>query len=258
MKNIELLSICQDYFNRFINGNELVKRLENMDKTNMNDAELLEVNKMVEDIKRILAETPNEIDELVIREQEDKKKITEIISKIPDDIEGFSEIVKNNKDNNKEKDSKERWFKISDYINNNVYFNKLFSSLTDYELLELIADKIKLRVPPEMNQDKFERLVKAGIEKDEREWLWRLAFSYEDMDINFDSIVDYYISVNDGYYLAELISAIGENLNIDSIIDKINNPDLIKDLEKRKYVIDTYFSDEQKNKLLSKLEKQDE
>ena len=254
MKNIELLSICQDYFNRFINGNELVKRLENMDKTNMNDAELLEVNKMVEDIKRILAETPNEIDELVIREQEDKKKITEIINKIPDDIEGLSEKVKNNNDENKEKDSKERWFKISDYINNNDYFEKLFSSLDDYELLELIADKIKLRVPPEMNQDKFERLVKAGIEKDEREWLWRLAFSYEDMDINFDSIVDYYIKVNDGYYLAELISVIGDSLNIDSLIDKINNPDLIKDLEKRKYVIDTYFSVEQKNKLLNKLE----
>jgi len=255
MYKMELLSICQDYFNRFINGNELVKRLESIDKTNMNDSDIKYVNKMVKDIKRILAENPNEIDELVIREQEDKKKITEIINKIPDNIEGLSEKVKNNNDDNKEKDSKERWFKVSDYISNNDYFEKLFNSLNDYELLELIADKIKLRVPPEMNQDKFERLVKAGIEKDEREWLWRLAFSYEDMDINFDSIVDYYIKVNDGYYLAELISAIGDSLNIDSIIDKINNPDLIKDLEKREYVIDTYFSDEQKNKLLNKLEK---
>ena len=255
MYKMELLSICQDYFNRFINGNELVKRLESIDKTNMNDSDIKCVNKMVEDIKRILAENLNEIDELVIREQEDKKKITEIINKIPDNIEGLSEKVKNNKDDNKEKDSKERWFKVSDYISNNDYFEKLFNSLNDYELLELIADKIKLKVPPEMNQDKFERLVKAGIEKDEREWLWRLAFSYEDMDINFDSIVDYYIKVNDGYYLAELISAIGDSLNIDSIIDKINNPDLIKDLEKREYVIDTYFSDEQKNKLLNKLEK---
>ena len=255
MYKMELLSICQDYFNRFINGNELVKRLESIDKTNMNDSNIKYVNKMVEDIKRILAENPNEIDELVIREQEDKKKITEIINKIPDNIEGLSEKVKNNNDDNKEKDSKERWFKVSDYISNNDYFEKLFNSLNDYELLELIADKIKLKVPPEMNQDKFERLVKAGIEKDEREWLWRLAFSYEDMDINFDSIVDYYIKENDGYYLAELISAIGDSLNIDSIIDKINNPDLIKDLEKREYVIDTYFSDEQKNKLLNKLEK---
>ena len=84
------------------------------------------------------------------------------------------------------------------------------------------------------SQEEFDKLVKVGIEKDEREWLWRLAFNYERSKINFDNIVDYFIKKKDGYYLAELISAIGECLNIDSIINKIVDKELIEDLKKKK------------------------
>ena len=63
----------------------------------------------------------------------------------------------------------------------------------------------------------------------------------------------YFINKKDGYYLAELISAVGECLNIDSIIDKIDDKELIEDLKKRKAVISSYVSEEQFNKLISKL-----
>ena len=68
-------------------------------------------------------------------------------------------------------------------------------------------------------------------EQDKREWLWRLAFNYEKSNINFDSIVDYFIEKKDGYYIAELICAIGECLDIDVMIDKINDKELIEDLK---------------------------
>ena len=37
--------------------------------------------------------------------------------------------------------------------------------------------------------------------------------NYEKSKINFDSIVDYFIEKKDGYYIAELISAIRSNGN---------------------------------------------
>lgn len=97
-------------------------------------------------------------------------------------------------------------------------------------------------------------MVNAGIEKDEREWLWRLAFNYETRSINFDSIVEYFIKKKDGYYLAELISAVGECLNINEIIDKIDDKELIEDLKDRKNVISHYVSEEQFNRLICKLD----
>ena len=150
-------------------------------------------------------------------------------------------------------DSYERWFEIADCINQNNYFNKTFESLTDYELLEFIAQNIQAPFPPKLTQEEFDKLVKAGIEKDEREWLWRLAFNYEDSNINFDGIIDYFISKKDGYYLAELISVIGASLDIDSIINKINDSELIEDLKERKEVIRHFVSEEQLNSLINKI-----
>ena len=164
-------------------------------------------------------------------------------------VEEIKSFIKNTED-----DSYERWFSITSCISKNDYFNNIYDSLTDYELLEFIAQNIKAPFPPKISQEKFEKLVKAGKEKDKREWLWRLAFNYVDMDINFDSIADYYIEKKDGYYLSELINAVGENLNIDSIIDNVNDKDLLKDLVSRKDVIDLFVSEEQINKLLSKLD----
>ena len=122
-------------------------------------------------------------------------------------------------------------------------------------MLEFIAQNIQAPFPPNLTQEEFDRLVKVGIENDEREWLWRLAFNYERRKINFDEIVDYFIKKKDGYYLTELISAVGEYLNIDSIFDKIEDKELIEDMKKRKDVIRFYVSDEQYNKLLEKIVK---
>lgn len=177
---------------------------------------------------------------------------------IPKDDKNFDFLNKHlenlKKDYEKEIDSHERWFKITDCINKNSYFNKVFESLTDYELLEFIAQNISAPFPPNLTQEEFDRLVKIGIEKDKREWLWRLAFNYENSNINFDSIVEYFIKKKDGYYLAELISAVGERLNIDKIMDMINDKELIEDLKNRKSVISHYVSEEQFNRLIGKLD----
>lgn len=152
-------------------------------------------------------------------------------------------------------DSYKRWHTITECIEKNDYYNACFHQLSKYELLEFIAQYIQVPYPPQLTQEEFESLVQVGIEQDKREWLWRLAFNYEKSNINFDSIVDYFIEKKDGYYLAELICAIGECLDIDVMIDKINDKELIEDLKGRKSVLDVYVSEEQFQKLFDKCNK---
>jgi len=221
----------------------------------MSKEEIKKLDKLIMDIKEIITTVPNKVDEYVIGK---KKKVNNLIDKletIPKDEDIFNRLLNNlKKDNEKEIDSHERWLAIAQCIDENDYFNTCFDNLSDYELLEFISQYIQVPFPPQLSQEKFEKLVKVGIENDEREWLWRLAFNYERRNINFDLIVDYFINVKDGYYLAELISSVGECLDIDSIIDKITDKELIKDLKERKYAICNYVSEEQFNKLVSKLD----
>ena len=258
MKNKELLNICYKFFNRFITIDKLLEELVNIDTSNLSKKDIEEQNKLTEEIKTIAKNTPNEMDEYVIQEKEKIKNLINRFETIPKDDENLDFLNKQlenlKKDYGKEIDSYERWFKITDCINKNNYFTKIFESLTDYELLEFITQNIAAPFPPSLTQEKFDELVNVGIEKDEREWLWRLAFNYERSSINFDTIVEYFIKKKDGYYLAELISAVGKCLNIDEIIDKIDDKELIEDLKNRKSVIIHYVSEEQFNRLICKLD----
>ena len=244
----DFLNACYKFMNRFITAEELIEKLKNINNN--------ELKELINQIEKIINNTPNDEDEYIKKEKETIKKLIKRLETIPKD-ENNEDFLKKQleslkKDYKRNRDSKERWFKITEYINENEIFNKFFDELSDYELLEFIAQYIKVQFPPQLNQKEFENLVKAGIENDEREWLWRLTLNYENKNINFDSITNYFIKIKDGYYLSELISAVGENLNIDDIIDKINDNELIEDLIKRKNVISSYVSDNQFNKLKEK------
>ena len=258
MKNMKLLNICYKFFNRFITADKLIEELTNIDTTNLSKKDIEEQKKLIKEIKTIAQNIPNEIDEYVIQKREKIKNMIDKFENIPKDdknLDFLNYYLENfKKDYEKEIDSHERWFKITDCIDKNSYFNKVFESLTDYELLEFIAQNISAPFPPNLTQEEFDRLVKVGIAKDEREWLWRLAFNYEERSINFDSIVEYFIKKKDGFYLAELISAVGECLNIDKIIDMIDDKELIEDLKDRKFVISNYVSKEQFDRLIGKLD----
>ena len=258
MKNKELLNICYKFFNRFITADKLIEELTNMDKIDLSKKDIEEQKKLIKEIKTIAQNIPNEIDEYVIQEKDQIKNMIDRFENIPKDDKNLDFLNKHlenlKKDYEKEMDSYERWFEITDCINKNSYFNKVFESLTDCELLEFIVQNISATFPPNLTQEEFDRLVKIGIEKDEREWLWRLAFNYENRSINFDSIVEYFIKKKDGHYLSELISAVGENLNIDKIINMIDAKELIEDLKDRKSVISYYVSEEQFNRLIGKLD----
>ena len=127
--------------------------------------------------------TPNKIDEYIIQKKEKIKNMINSFENIPKDDTNLvfinKQIEKLKKEYEKDIDSHERWLKIFDSINKNLYFTKTFESLTDFELLELIAQNIKAPFPPKLTQEEFDKLVNVGVDKDKREWIWRLAFNYE-------------------------------------------------------------------------------
>lgn len=257
MKNKELLKICYKFLNRFITADELIKMLNDIDKNKYSKKEREELDKLIKEIIVILNKTPNEVDEFIVNKKKKINEMIEMLEAIPQNENYFDFLNKQieslRNDYNKEMDSHKRWLAVVDYISESEYFNKSFESLSDYELLEFIAQYISAPFPPKLEQKEFDRLVKVGIENDKREWLWRLAFNYEESNFDFDSIVDYFIEMKDGYYIAELISAVGQCLDIDKLIDKLNDKELIKDLKDRKGVIEGYVTEEQFNRMISKL-----
>lgn len=256
MKNMELLNICYKFFNHFITVDTLIEKLSNIDKSKLSEEDIEQTNKIVNELKKIAQNNPNTVDEFVLKKKESINSLIKKLDNFPDNSD--ESVLLTNQINNLKKeygqeiDAHERWLAIASYLNDNEYFNKTFDSLTDYELLEYIAQSIQAPFPPSLTQAKFDKLVKVGIDNDEREWLWRLAFNYEYTKLHLEEIADYFIKQKDGYYLAELISAVGSRLNIDSIIDKISDKDLIKELIKRKDVISFNLSDGEIDRLIKK------
>ena len=248
--NKDLLNICYKFFNRFITSEELLKQLKDLKKNK-------ETDEIISNVARIIKEVPNIEDEFVKAKKEKMETLMGKLAQVPEDEEEFEFINKslNNlkKESKKEIDCHERWFKIVDYINENDYFNKCFDSLSDYELLEFICQNIQAPFPPQIDNETFNKLVKVAIEKDEREYLWRLAFNYENSDFDFEQIADYYLKVKDGYYLAEFIDILGERLDIEKIIDRVNDKKMIEDLIAGKSFLKKYITEEQFDKLNKKI-----
>ncbi len=239
MKNKEFLNICYKYFNKFINSSDLIKEL--------NDNYL---NTKIEDIKKLIIEIENIISNTSIT-VEDNEEIKKLIDKLEKNDSSSKILPELYEKYNKKNDSYDRWFKIVSCINDNSYFNECFNNLSKYELLEFISQYISAPFPPKINQKEFDELVKEGIKHDEREWLWRLAFNYENSNLKFDLISDYYIEIKDMYYLSELISSVGFCLDIDLIIDKVLKNNLAQELYKKRDIIKYNLSDEQYKRLFN-------
>ena len=258
MKNQELLNICYKFYNRFITVKELIESLSKMDKSKLNNDDKEKTEALIEKIKNVEKENPNKEDELVKASKERTQKMIDKFTKMleTEEIDFIRNSLNHMKENiKKDIDCYDRWLEVFKCINDDEYFNECFDSLDDSELLAFITQYISAPFPPKLSQEEFDRLVKVGIEKDDRESLWRLAFNYDRHDVNLDAIPNYFIEKKDGYYLAELISAIGESLDIDKIIDKITNQELIESLKEEKDIIKGHMSSEQYNRLTSILDK---
>ncbi len=226
---MDLVSLMYKYINRFINSDELLESLEELDLNNFTDEEKVSIKKLIDDIKSIKDKIPNEVDEI-------EKNRLEINEKY---VNGIDKILQNNtlenklkekflkiregllEDKKKVKDGGKLYESLFTLLADNDLINYYCDLLNDYELLEFIAQYISVPMPPQISQEKFDKIVKVGIENDEREWLWRLAFNYNRKNKDFSLIEDYFIEKRDDYYLTELISAVRDDLNMKKLKKKV-------------------------------------
>lgn len=226
---MDLVSLMYKYINRIINSDELLESLEEIDLNNFTDEEKASIKKLIDDIKSIKDKIPNEVDEI-------EKNRLEINEKY---VNGIDKILQNNtlenklkekflkiregllEDKKKVKDGGKLYESLFTLLADNDLINYYCDLLNDYELLEFIAQYISVPMPPQISQEKFDKIVKVGIENDEREWLWRLAFNYNEKNKDFSLIEDYFIEKRDDYYLTELISAVRDDLNMKKLKKKV-------------------------------------
>lgn len=226
---MDLVTLMYKYINRFINSDELLKSLEELDLNKFTAEEKISINKLIDDIKIIKEKTENEVDEI-------EKNRLKTIEKY---VNGIDRILQNNnlenklkekflkirqdllEDKKQVKDGGKLYKSIYTLLADNDLINHYWDLMNDYELLEFIAQYISVPMPPQIDQEKFEKIVKVGIENDEREWLWRLAFNYNRKNKDFSLIEDYFIEKKDDYYLTELISAVREDLDMKKLKEKV-------------------------------------
>lgn len=133
-----------------------------------------------------------DLNELIEIYPKDKKEINKMIAKIKNIIDSTLLDI--------ERDSK-----IEKLLFSWDYYIKKATSMTSFELATMIGDLFYLKYKPNINQEYFYDMVDALIEKDEKEYAWRLALNYNRM-FDMDKIETYFINIKDSYYLAELIS----------------------------------------------------
>ena len=78
-------------------------------------------------------------------------------------------------------------------------YEKIFKEL-DEDL------KIKTHFIP--TQKELDEMLDILIKKKDKEKIWRLAFTFSNLDLNFDKFIYYYIKEKDSWYLYELFSVI--------------------------------------------------
>ena len=226
---MNFVTLMYKYINRFINSDELLESLEELDLNNFSKEEKISINKLIDDIKIIKDKTANEIDEIEKNRLETIERIVRdiIIMLESDNLEkDLREKIEHRKeylleDKKKVKDGGKLYESIYILLADNKLINHYWESINDYELLEFIAQYISVPVPPQIDQEKFNDLVKVGIKNNEREWLWRLAFNYNRKNKDFSLIEDYFIEKKDSYYLTELISAVREDLDMKKLKEKV-------------------------------------
>lgn len=176
---MDLVNIVYRYVNRFINSDELIKLLTNLDLKKFSKREIANIAELIEEVKKIIETVPIEIDQVETRRLTSLNHILEAFEKIKTnennekEVREFAEKHYNDLEKTKYevRDSGPRYEKLYDLLINNSVYIKYCKKMSDLELLEFIAQYISVPVSPNINQETFNNLVKIGIKKDKREAL---------------------------------------------------------------------------------------
>lgn len=226
---MEILNLMYKYINRFITLEKLLEELNNVDITKYKKSEQKEIKELINKLNNINETIPNETDEREKARQlgADRiiKELNEAIKKMknPDDVVKVQEHIKEIEDSKKEKkDGGERFNKTFETLTTNKLINRYTENMTKDEMLDFITQYIHVELPPKLSNEELEELITIGINRKNKEKLWRLAFNYENSRNDFKRIIDYYVEEKDYWYLGELMSALYGKIDFDYIKQEVN------------------------------------
>ena len=221
---MRMVDIMYKYVNRFINADDVLKLMDELEGYSKDDKENIENTKL--EIKKIIESVPNEEDEVERKRKETINHFLEKIKNAKTDNEKIQAKIDKKKEELQSdlllvKDGGEKYKQIFNKLTHNEIVNREATAMDAKDLLEFITHYISVPCPPQIDQEAFDEMVEIGIKEDKREALWRLAFNYDFKGMNFNRIVDYFILKRDVYYLMELVCAVQESLDMDYLIDKV-------------------------------------
>lgn len=97
----------------------------------------------------------------------------------------------------------------------------ILKKMSDEDLLAFITEHISVPNSLPLTREKFNTLAHLAMKQDNREALWRLAFNYNNQQMDMETIENYFIEKRDHYYLAEIVSACREDISVKRVIDKV-------------------------------------
>ena len=241
---MDLVKLLYKYINKFINSKELLASLKQIDLTKYNKYEIVKIKELIKDLEKIIKEIPNEIDEVEKKRLKDIDKLLNalndenIYKSLDDECLDFIKRKKDSLEKDKKiaNDSGKLYDAVVELLDNNELINKYFDGMSNKEMLELITEYISAPITLSLTQSEFDDLVMVGIEDDNREALWRLAFNYNNKNKDFTKIVDYFILKKDAYYLEELVSAVKDDLDMEHLLKKVketNDKNFINEIIRR-------------------------
>ena len=218
---MDIVRLMYKYINKFINSHELLGALKDLNLSLYSKEEVRDVKELIKNIEFNVENIPNEVDQFEKKRLEKidfmKESFEKILSDSKIDAKGKDLIVRQMKNLEEDKcqrrDGGKLYETIFSLLTRNDTINKYAKNMSDFELLEFIAEYISVPFPPPLEQDGFDALVDVGISHDKREWLWRLCVNYNSKNIDFSRAAEYFIRVRDGYYIQELLCACSQSVN---------------------------------------------
>lgn len=218
---MDLVKLWYDYKNRLINSDELLVQLNKYD--------IIEIKKLIKDIKKIKKETSNEIDEIERNRLKNLDQALEGLKKIDkkdisaDDLKLLENTIKNvEKEKLIVRDGGELYENILNALNNCYLVYDYLNKMNNEQLFDFITSYINVDTPIKIDDDTFADLVEIGIRKDNSELLWRLGFNYNDKEnFNYNKIMSNFVSKKDVFYIRESLYAFKESINMNFFYDEL-------------------------------------
>ena len=217
------------YRNKYINSDELLEELENLDLSNFSQNETKQIHQLVCDIKKIKDTIPNEVDKYekqrmksidrTIESLEKMKKKNDFENCVKEKLEKYDKQLHQAK--KQKRDGGKLYETVLKLLMENTMIESILKKMSDEDLLAFITEHISVPNSLPLTREKFNTLAHLAMKQDNREALWRLAFNYNNQQMDMETTENYFIEKRDHYYLAELVSACREDISVKRVIDKV-------------------------------------